>query len=183
MNIRNACAVLGAALTLTGCATIDDASADANPIIGSIREGRCHMGGCSWFQVQNFDVVRETEKGALLRVSMRSGSSDHPNGDYPERPRESAISWSPAAESYFFCSKSYPAIVSRSDTGGYEGFRLDMTTSYGAIEAVQNEYRAICHPDGDMAASDSAARLGYTALVGEPELLLARPEELFDRLD
>ena len=66
---------------------------------------------------------------------------------------------------------------------GFEGFQLDMTATYGAIESIQNQYRAICHPDGGMNAEGSAARLGYTALQGEPEFRLTRPEDIFDRVN
>lgn len=187
MTIRNLVAVAGvvAATALAGCATTGSESASAvEPIVGPIREGRCHMNGCSWFQVQSFDLVRETERGALLRVVMREGSSMHPNGNYPRRPRASSIQWAPESQTaYFMCSTRYPAIVFEGEAGGWTGYRLDLTQSAGATTFIHNQYRAICHTDGALDAEGAAARLGYTRYDGEMEISVARPEELFDRVN
>lgn len=182
---------LAAMPLLAGCApTMGDTQTASTrlagePIVGPIREGRCRMNGCSWFQVQNFEVVRENEKGALLRVTQREGGSDHPDGKYPERPRASAIQWAESSTSYFFCSPRFPAIISESEGGGWEGIRLDLTMSAGVTEFVHNQYRAICHPDGalDVDTAAAAARLGYTPNGGEVEFQLGRPEEVFDRVN
>ena len=171
-----------AAVALGGCATTGDRGARADsPIVGPIREGRCHMNGCSWFQVQSFDMVRETADAALLRVVSRDGSSMHPDGNYPRRPRETDIQWAPeSSTSYFFCSTRYPAIIYDNE-GVLEGYRLNMIMSAGATEFVHAQYRAICHPDGGLEAPGAAARLGYTSFDGEAEFRLSRPEDIFDR--
>lgn len=185
MTIKSAFSTFAAAVLLSGCATMSGASSSGEPIVGPIREGRCHMGGCGWFQVQSFDVVRENEKGALLRVTQRNGQTTHGNGNPPRRPREAAIDWSAETETYYlFCSSRYPAIISRNEAGGgYDGFRLDMTMPSGATEYVQNQYRAVCHPDGALDADTAAAarRLGYAPFDGEAEFTVARPEDVFDR--
>lgn len=162
-----------------------DASSTQGPIIGPIREGRCRMNGCSWFQVQSFEMVRENERGALLRVAVREGGSEHPDGNYPERPRESAIQWQPSDPVYFFCSTRYPAIISENASGGWSGYRLDLTMSAGVTAFVHNQYRAICHPDGALNGDSAAAavRLGYTRFDGDAEFTVARPEDVFDRVN
>jgi hypothetical protein len=174
----------GCVATSAGPQSASTRSAD-EPIVGPIREGRCRMNGCSWFQVQSFEMVRENEKGALLRVTMRQGSSDHPNGKYPTRPRASAVQWAESDTSYFFCSPSFPAIISQNGSGGWEGFRLDLTQSAGVTEFVHNQYRAICHPDGGLDADTAAAaaRLGYTRNDGPGEFTLGRPEDVFERVN
>lgn len=177
--------ILAATAAVSGCATMEGQSASAGePIVGPIREGRCHMGGCSWFQVQSFEMVRETEKGALLRVVSREGQSMHPEGNYPRRPREADVQWAPQSDtSYFFCSTRYPAILFASADGGFDGYRLDPTQISGATTFIHNQYFAICHPDGALVTAGAAARLGYTRYDGETEIQVARPEELFDRVD
>jgi hypothetical protein len=172
----------GCAATMGGTQTASTRSA-GEPIVGPIREGRCRMNGCSWFQVQSFEVVRENEKGALLRVTQREGGSDHPNGKYPERPRASSIQWGESSTSYFFCSPRFPAIISQNESGGWEGIRLDLTMPAGVTAFVENQYRAICHPDGalDVDTAAAAARLGYTRNEGEVEFKLSRLEDVFDR--
>lgn len=176
------------AVALSGCATMGGGqSASGEPIVGPIREGRCHMNGCGWFQVQSFEMVRENEKGALLRVTQRNGGSTHPDGNYPRRPRESAIEWSDHSETYYlFCSPLHPALIFQNEgDGSWSGFRLDLTMPSGATEYVQNQYRAVCHPDGalDADSAAAAARLGYTTFDGESEFRLNRPEDVFDRVD
>lgn len=189
MKIRRtfAAASVAVAMALSACATTSGQSTSAGePIVGPIREGRCHMGGCSWFQVQSFEMVRETEKAALLRVVSREGQSTHPDGNYPRRPRESAVEWAPQSDtSYFFCSTRYPAILFESADGGFDGYRLDPTQVSGATTYIHNQYRAICHPDGalDADTAEAAARLGYSRYDGEAEIQVARPEDLFDRID
>jgi hypothetical protein len=172
----------GCAATTAGTQSASTRSAD-EPIVGPVREGRCRMNGCSWFQVQSFEVVRETEKGALLRVTMREGSSDHPDGKYPTRPRPSAVQWTESDTSYYFCSPRFPAIIGENESGGWDGIRLDLTQSAGVTEFVHNTYRAICHPDGalDVDTAAAAARLGYTPNEGEQEFTLSRLEDVFDR--
>jgi hypothetical protein len=175
--------MLAGCAATTGGAQTASARADGREIVGPIREGRCRMNGCSWFQVQEFAMVQENEQGALLRVTQREGASDHPDGKYPERPRESAIQWSESYTSYFFCSAGFPAIIAEGESGGWEGLRLDLTTEAGVTAFVHNQYRAICHPDGalDVDTSAAAARLGYTHNDGE-EFRLSRPEDVFARL-
>lgn len=176
--------VLAVTPLLAGCMTTGSGSGSTGQLAGSIHEGRCRMGGCSWFQIQNFDVVRENTNGALLRVTLREGASDHPDNNYPRRPRESQIRWAESSTVYFLCSTRYPALISEGEGGRWEGYRLDLTTPSGASEFVHNQYRAVCHPDGalNLDTAGAAARLGYRSFEGDSEISLPSPEALFDQI-
>ena len=174
------------ALALGGCASVADepvAPAGAVRQIASGPEiGRCHMNGCSWFEITDFDMVRETEDAALLRLTMREGASMHPNGRYPARARGVRIDWGPPTEEYFaFCSRRRPALITRSDDGAWEALRIDPTTLSGATEFVTRVYAHVCH-DEDLLAAGAAERLGYrTQNFDSPTFRLDVPEQIFYR--
>jgi len=180
--------LLGALWMLAGCMpTATSAGLDpnvANPITAGPQIGRCHMGGCSWFDIQSFEVVRETEDGALIRLKMRSGSSDHRDNAYPQSSRGVKIDWSPFSEDeHLFCSTRLPAWIARGESGGWEADRVDLLLSAGATEYMHNLYGHVCHPDGDLEAEGAAERLGYRRYEGEEtSFALTSPEAIFDRL-
>jgi len=183
-------AALAATLALAGCATTGADGATArdrsNPITAAPHIGRCHMGGCSWFDIRSFEMVRETESAALLRLDMRDGSSSHPGGrDTPTSSRGVRIDWSPYdRNTYVFCSTQWPAIISPAEGGtGWDAYRIDLLMSAGATEYVTQQYLTVCHPDGALNAEGAAERAGYRR-VGDDEprqLRLGAPEEMFDR--
>ena len=74
---------------------------------GELFEGRCHMDVCSWYSVEEKDLVGTNAKGALFKVVIKGWTSQHPNGSYGEDPahrRQSGVS-------YVFCSKSEPLVI------------------------------------------------------------------------
>ena len=185
--MKRLCAFLGLAvaapLALSACTpvTTGGSAQSASQIVSGPFIGRCHMGGCGWYDIQSFEMVRETPEAALLRLTMRNGGSQHP-GDYPESSRGVAIDWGPVdSDTHVFCSTKMPAIISRGENGGWEGYRIDPTMSMGATESINRLYAHVCHNGQDIDAEGAAERLGYTrAPEDAPEIQVTSPEQLFD---
>ncbi|HEY0116346.1 MAG TPA: hypothetical protein VGB54_11535, partial [Allosphingosinicella sp.] len=147
-----AAAPLAGLLLLAGCMTMAEGSAPAasSTLVGVKRIGRCHMGGCSWFRVEDFAMVRETPDMALLRVTLREGSSTHGNGRPPRENSNAAIAWNAQpSETYILCSSSRPALIERAENGRWEAVRMDLVTTAGAMESAAAQYAAVCHPGED----------------------------------
>lgn len=182
--------MVAAALAVAGCTpAVTGAGADpnvANPITGGPQIGRCFMGGCGWYQIRSFDVVRETEQGALIRLDMRDGSSRR-RGDAasPRSSRGVDIDWGEyEKDEYVFCSSRLPAMISTAEGGGgWEALRLDLTMSSGATEYITNVYGHVCHPDGELNSEGAAERLGYRRYEGQDHTIrLSAPEAIFGHL-
>lgn len=194
MKKMAAAAMMAAGTALAGCATIDGSAGDGataardrgNPITAGPIAARCHMGGCGWFDVRSFEVVRETERGALIRLESRHGGSSHPGDqDMPTSARGVRIDWQPFhRNTWIFCSTAYPAIIELTEDGSYEGYRIDLTMPSGASEYITNQYVHVCHPNGELAEDqvEAARRLGYRPAGEEPMAFeLLSPEQIFDR--
>lgn len=184
--------LLSATWALVGCTpAATSASLDpnvANPITAEPQLGRCHMGGCGWFQIRSFEVVRETEEGALIRLDMRDGGSK--DDDRPNRasPRGLNVDWGPYRnDEYVFCSTLHPAVISPAEGGnGFEAYRIDLLLSAGATEYVTNVYSHVCHTGVDMEAEGAPEGLGYTRFEADDAedyvTRLSSPEAIFDQL-
>lgn len=181
--------MLAGALALAGCMTTagaDDGRDRTNPITAGPVAGRCYPGGCSWFDIRAFEMVRETEDGALIRYSTREGASEHRmDADAPRSSRGVRIEWGPWEDNvHVFCSVKLPAMMSRAADGSWEVQRLDLIGGGVPAEFVNTQYGHICHPDGSLDGDGAAERLGYRRL-GEGEetvFTLRAPEEIFGRL-
>ena len=159
------------------------ALAPANVAAAELFQGRCHMNECSWFSVEERDIVGSTADGALFKTVMKTWVSEHPDGDYEKkRPRRGVGT----SVSYFFCSKSRPAVVWESQPGIWEADFLTPGSPLGpsgAAEAATVEYFVVCHglsPEGGFA--EMGKRFGYPPAESAPEpRKLARPEDLLAR--
>jgi hypothetical protein len=185
MKIATA-AALGLLAGLAGCAAgIADkpglAAARGEPVIG-----RCYMGGCGWFRVVGQRVLREAGGERLVRANIAEGGSDlGRNQDHPRSHRDADIGWQPPTDDYYFlCSPARPMAIVRKEQGaGYDGFQLDFANgSFGASEAVSNQYLAVCHRGEDTSKEGFAARSGYREMEvsDQPGVDLATPEAVFD---
>jgi hypothetical protein len=156
----------------------------SNPITAGPVAGRCYPGGCTWFDIRSFHVVRETEDGALIRVSIREGESTHANdADAPRSSRGVRITWQPYDDnSYMFCSRKLPAMISRADDGSFEAHRMNLIDGGVPEEVITTQYTHVCHPGGQLNGEGAAARLGYRSPTGEREFTLRNPEDIFARL-
>jgi hypothetical protein len=168
---------------VTGAST---RSADANPITSGPKVGRCHMGGCGWFEIRSFDVVRETSDGALIRLDMRDGGSDDTDRADRNSSRGVKIDWGPYRnDEYVFCSTRLPAVISRAEGGaGWDAYRIDLLSPSGASQYVTNVYSHVCHSGVDMEAEGAGERLGYRRVQagdsGDYVIRLSSPDAIFD---
>ena len=181
--------MLAAASALAGCApAVMGASAardTSNPITAGPVAGRCYPGGCSWFDIRNFEMVRETERAALIKIYTREGGSDHAmSADAPQSSRGVRIQWGPYDEAYVFCSRELPAVLGQTRNGNYEVQLLGLINGGVPEEFMATQYGHVCHPDGGMQGDGAAERLGYRPLEnGEIRIFALRsPEAIFDRL-
>ena len=187
MNRAKGLIVLAAGLAASGCMTAGSNGRDAsNPITAGPVAGRCYPGGCSWFDIRSFEMVRETERGALLRLDTREGGSDHAmSADAPQSSRGVQISWGPYSnDAYVFCSRELPAVITLAADGSYEVLRLDVVSGGVPEEFMRTQYGHVCHPGGEVNSEGAVARLGYRPLRDgeEREFTLGSPEAIFDRL-
>lgn len=177
-----ASAVAGCVPPVTGASAGRDTS---TPITAGPVAGRCYPGGCQWFDIRTFEMVRETERAALIKISTREGESTHAmSADHPRSSRGVLIEWGPYHDVYVFCSRELPALLSQTENGSYEVQRLDLIRGYVPEELIATRYGHVCHPDGGMQDYGAAERLGYRALRdGERgSFTLRSPEAIFDRL-
>ena len=181
--------MLAAASALAGCApAVTGASAGrdtTNPITAGPVAGRCYPGGCSWFDIRSFEVVRETERAALIKINTREGGSEHAmSADAPRSSRGVRIEWGPYEEAYVFCSREMPAIMGQLENGSYEAQELDLINGGVPEEFMATQYGHVCHPDGEMSGDGAAERLGYRSVRDREDrtFTLASPEAIFDRL-
>jgi hypothetical protein len=179
--------VLAAGLAASGCMTAGTAGRDtSNPITAGPVAGRCYPGGCSWFDIRSFEMVRETERGALLRLDTREGGSNHAmSADAPQSSRGVRIAWGPYSnDAYVFCSRELPAVITRAQDGSYEVLRLDLISGGVPEEFLRTQYGHVCHQVGELDGDGAVERLGYRPLRDgeEREFTLRSPEAIFDRL-
>ena len=148
---------------------------------GEVVQGRCHMDVCSWFRVEDRDTVQTNELGSLVRITLVTGESSHPNASYDLK---TPIEWGPAASAYVFCSKAQPAVIFDND-GKWEAATLSPGHSEGVFgynEFAYAEYLFVCHglTNADPADASVAARFGYPAFLSEKiaQFELQRPEDI-----
>jgi hypothetical protein len=184
MRILNTRVVV--ALALGGAALLTLATAGAanaqgrRGLVDGPHIGRCHMGGCSWFDVTGFTMVREVPGAALLRLTTREGGSENGRRPYPTSSRGVRIRWSQPAEDYYiFCSTRRPAVIMRGDGSAWSAVPIQPATPAGATEFITSVYNHVCH-HGVRMTEARAQRLGYRD--GElGEVTLQRPEDIFDQ--
>lgn len=191
MNERTICglalAFAGACL-LPACTPVvtgaSARSAEVNPITSGPQIGRCYSGGCSWFDIRSFNVVRETSDGALIRIAMREGGSESGEGPHPESSRGVDIKWDEeTSNQYVFCSRRLPAIISQAEEGSYEARRLDLVEWSVPTEFITNVYAHVCHSGDNILAEGATARAGYRAVAGEEQVIaLSTPEAIFQHI-
>jgi hypothetical protein len=156
-----------------------DAGSSANG--SKVVQGRCHMDICSWFRVDDRDTVQTNPLGSLVRITLETGESSHPNASYNLK---TPIEWSQAATAYVFCSKAQPAVIFDND-GKWEAATLSpghLEGVFGYNEFAYAEYLFVCHglAGVDPADASIAARFGYPAFLSEKikQFELQRPEDV-----
>ena len=174
-----ALAIGGALLCMAGFS--GEASAQGRRgLVDGPHLGRCHMGGCSWFQVTAFSVVRERHGAALIRLTTREGGSGYGNTRVRRASRRAPIQWGPPAEDYWvLCSTQRPAIIMKGNGDAWSAVAIAPAAPAGATEFVTAIYNHACHPGVNMTEA-RARRLGYReGSADAAEIPLQRPEDIF----
>jgi hypothetical protein len=166
---------LFAALSILASAASLDAATAAE-----LLRGRCHMDVCSWFSIEQRDLVASSPAGALFKMSVRTWTSTHPNGTYDKRTRRVG---GEAGDEYVFCSKSRPAVVDPGDKPGtwIAAVLVPIGQPAGAAEAATARYFAACHGVALNSEADLdryAQAFGYKADGEGEQLDLKRPEDI-----
>jgi hypothetical protein len=109
--------------------------------------GRCRMGECYWFTIEDRKLVGILADGELYKATLREWTSYHADSDYTvmdyDRPAERS-GGEPATE-YFYCSKTEPELFWKEDDGTVSGAGLDLYHVYGVTQHVTIVYYAGCH--------------------------------------
>lgn len=182
--------MLAGAWALAGCMTTETGP-DArrgrdNPITAGPVAGRCYPGGCTWFDIRSFDLVRETERAALLRIDVREGGSNHAmSADAPRSSRGVRIEWGEYGEAWLFCSRDLPAMITQGANGTYDVQRIDIIDGGLPQEVMITQYNHVCHTAEELRGDGAAARLGYRPMPEgvQMEFTVRSPEALFEEVE
>jgi hypothetical protein len=150
---------------------------------GELHRGRCHMEQCSWFSIEEKDLVGTSVHGALFKVRSRDWQSSHPNGSYDRQSRRSG---GDESTNYVLCSKRKPAVIfPNSNEATSELIRLapgNLDAIAGATEYVNMYYFAVCHgliPKNEQDIERLGKRFGYSISADVAEIQeTGRPDDL-----
>lgn len=152
----------------------------SNSVIGQRIIGRCHMDGCSWFQIDDRSLEGHSSNGILYRIEGQEWSSVHPNGSY-ETPALLADEGN--SEWYAFCSLTNPSVVFK-DGPEWRGITVSPSSPgviFGYNESTYVRYYAACHNLEFDGSEEKNIRMGLKfGYIGNPnfaekELLLNSP--------
>jgi hypothetical protein len=159
--------------------------ASAEPTAGSDaqrpEQGRCHMEACSWSIIKGERLLRREGPYRLYRLTLQSGSSEHPGGVYPAGySHEVKIDWNSQDHKLFvLCAPEMPAVLVETP----EGFQVSVLDFAGGLFGYQmgseGIYAHACH--GRWMTAQELAPL-YPAPPREASQLVTGPEQLFETL-
>ncbi|MGP9821820.1 hypothetical protein ACTZWW_17525 [Salinarimonas sp. NSM] len=107
--------------------------------------GRCHMDYCSWFSIEEYNIVTAEGGEVLKRATLKSWESHHPGGSYDSPGRREG---GDPFTTWFLCSKTRPSLVWPVEVGGFEQVELAPIadgTPAGATTYAYVLYFAGCH--------------------------------------
>lgn len=106
----------------------------------------CRQGECRWIRVLQLDRSASVPQGELRRVSLRSGSSLHPDGRIPRNARAARIDWETGTRTdHVFCSTARPAYAFQDEEGGRVTHYLDLYALAGYQMSSATLYMRFCH--------------------------------------
>jgi hypothetical protein len=118
--------------------------------IQSIVMGRCHMDSCWWWKVEDSQMMKSNNQGALIKVLVKTTNIDYPRSvvdkkGYPDLPPKKA-KWSDTDETFIFCSNQLPAYFDYDkEQKKFVGYVF--TGSYGVTEGAEHLYTHICQQE------------------------------------
>lgn len=137
----------------------------------------CRQGECRWIRILALGRSASVPQGELRRVSLRSGSSRHPDGRIPRNERAARIEWEAGTRTdYAFCSTVRPAYAFQDEEGALVTHYLDLYDLAGYQASSATLYMRLCH---DRAPSPRALRaLGYRPGTRSEQVENGRAEDL-----
>ncbi len=139
--------------------------------------GRCHMGTCWWWGIDELRSVQTAPEGKLVNVKYRASSESYSRlylktHDYPNTPPQGAL-WGGKGSLYLFCSKQVPLVLSSesAEGGGLEviyPFNTDGSVS-SATEGMVNLYSASC-PEYPISEGASLRRLSVERITSPTDI-------------
>lgn len=173
------------AATSAMAGTVDEFSLPSTPT--AVVQLNCHMDECTWQQITALAVVSADNRGTLVKVDSRVGTSEHSPADgdneYPASyDPKIKISWE-VQTTYMLCSKQHPAEISAAGDETWSASFLNLVNPIGAEDAAVNSYMLVCHNQvpGSWTA-DSVRNRGYLDQDGD-EVALTKPEDLLTKLN
>lgn len=132
--------------------TFDQPDAKSSGIPAKTVLGRCHMGSCWWWGIDQIHQVQSVSEGRLLSVKYRETSESYSRlylkmHDYPDSPPAGSL-WGERSLLYVFCSKQSPLMLGPRSAEGESlkilyPFEVDGSVS-GVTEGIANLYSALC---------------------------------------
>jgi hypothetical protein len=144
-------------------------------------QGRCHMEACSWSIIKGERLLRREGPYRLYRVTLQSGSSEHPGGDYPAGySDEVEIDWNGQDHTlYLLCAPEMPTVLVETP----DGFQVSVLDFAGGLFGYQmgsdGIYAHACH--GRWMTARELALL-YPAPPREAPPSVSGPEQLFEAM-
>jgi len=145
-----------------------------------LMQGRCHMDRCSWFSIENRDIIGSNSNGALFKAEAKGWISHHPGGDYGKpRPRTGGE----ISTGYYFCSKTKPSVIWESDAGRWTVAVLNVASPSGAEENAVIRYFAVCHgmqsgQDTTASFRELAEKFSYSPFKPADLREVSRPDDI-----
>jgi len=109
----------------------------------------CRQGECRWLRILALGRAASVPQGELRRVSLRSGTSLHPDGRTPRNARSARIGWEAGTRTdYVFCSTARPVYAFQNEAGELVTHYLDLYALGGYQLSSGNLYMRLCHDRG-----------------------------------
>lgn len=128
------------------------------------RQGRCHMGSCSWSRELSRSTVGKSAKGTLIELTLQGGESIHEDGDYDD---QAPIKWNRSPHRvHVFCSRTLPLVMQQFEEGGLQTDFLDIrpdSSPPGVLDGSLSLYMQTCHPGVERGTAGFEASNGYSA--------------------
>jgi len=166
-------------LALTACAESPVESAPPSKAEGHTILVGCRQGECGWARIGRIDTVETVAQGQLRRMTMRSGTSTHLDGNIPDSPAQAEIEWQAADQSdYAFCSKERPAFAFPDEGGGLIVHFLDLFDLGGYQMNSAKLYMRVCHDFDGVPDEAKLHAWGYRPKTRSEQIEGAKAEDL-----
>jgi len=137
---------------------------------------RCYMNGCAWWRIEKQEIIKESEKGKLFKVSTKYGVQYYDKEDVRSDIPSKKTNWDKKTrEQFIFCSEPLPTVIWYDEDQkkfiGTIPFDQDGMSS-GATEGITNLYLHICNNDKE--------RKFLLIQSPDEDIILDKPTDIFN---